>query len=451
MMKSLMAKSGTVLALIAVALAAILAACGSTGGSTSKVTVTWLVRTTDPGLIQWEQQVVQDFERDNPNISVQTIKVPNTSYDQKILAAASGGVPIDIFSHWGSNSWADFAYRGLAADLSPYIKSSNFDLSGLDQKLLNQYKVGNKIYGIPFSTGGSYLFYNMDLLKKANLATPPTDWNDPTWTWDKVLHYAQAMTVHSNNAAQRQFGLSADLFPEDAYPLLFNGDIFSQKAYKTGVIDSVSANSPQVVQAVQWQHDLIYKYQVSPSPAETSALSNGFLSGKIGMDLTGVWGFWVNKNSSFKWGVAPLPHVQTNNDFLFTDPWMLAKGSKHPQEAWTFLKYLVDPQKGAKSYTLASGAPSPWTSLEATWADNTHNQVSILSAQQLTQLYQGSLEHGRESINHLGINYGQYDTIISNVLAPVFNSKENPETATANLQKQLSDAISRNGNVQPLQ
>jgi multiple sugar transport system substrate-binding protein len=451
MMKGTRIRLEIMLALLAVVLSTFLVACGGIGAASDKTTITWLVRTTDPGLAQWEQQVVNDFEKQNPKITVQMIKVPNTSYDQKILTAASGGTPIDVFSQWGSDSWVDFAYRNLAADLSPYVQSSHFDLSGMNQKLLDQYRVGNKLYGIPFSTGGSYLFYNINLLQKAHLPTPPSDWNDPSWTWSKVQQYAQAMSVHSNNAAQRQFGMSDDLFPENANALLFGGDIFNQQAYTTGVVNSVDANSSAVEQAVQWQHDLVYKYQVAPTPAEGSALSNGFMSGKIGMDLTGVWGFWVYKNASFKWGVAPMPTFKTDNSYLFTDPWMMAKGSKHPQQAWAFLKYLVDPQEGAKSYTIASGAPSPWNSLAETWADNTHNTVPSMSTQQLTQLYQGSLSHCRESINHLAIGYSQYDNIINNVLAPVFNGKGSAETSVNDLQKQLTDAISRNGNVKPLQ
>ncbi len=421
--------------------------CGGLGGSSSgsTTTITWLVRTTTGPLADWEVSVVKDFEAAHPNIHVQRVTVPNTSYDQKLVTMNAGGNPADVFTHWGGNSWADFVYRGLAADLTPYVNSSHFSFDGMTPALLKQYTVNGKIYGIPFSTGGSYLFYNVDLFKKAGLKLPPTNWDDPSWTWNTVLHDAQAITVHSQSASSRQFGFSDDLWPEDANALLFNDDIFPQSSYTTGLIDHAQAQNAGVEQAVQWQQDLVYKYHIAPNPSEVSAIGTGFLSGKEGMSMTGEWGFSSYQPAKFNFAVAPLPRFQTNKDVIFTDPWMMAKASKHPQEAWTFLQWLSDPTKGEKGYIAASGSLPPWQQLTSAWAESVHKFMPSLSTEQLTEVAQGSFAHGQESINHLAIGYGQYDNIIANVLAPVFTGKKNANAGLSDLQQQLTTAIQRSG------
>lgn len=67
------------------------------------------------------------------------------------------------------------------------------------------------------------------------------------------------------------------------------------------------------------------------------------------------------------------------------------------------------------------------------------------------QLAQGSLDHGRESINHLAISYGQFDSVISNVLSPVYSTgKVDPATALKDVQQQLQETIQKVGPVKPL-
>lgn len=414
-------------------------------------TITWLVR-TDPQINPWEIKTVSDFEASHPNIHVKIVMSPSgANYDQKLETMEVGWEPADIFSHWGSNSWADAVYRGYAADLTPYINASHFSFDGMDPTLLRQYSVKGHVYAIPFATGGSYLFYNVDLFKKAHVPLPPTSWDDPNWTWDTVLKDAQALNVASASLNQRVYGLSDDLWPENANAWLFGGDIFQPSAYTTGVINTIQANSPAVVQAEQWKHDLIYKYQVSPTPSDATLL-NGFLSGKVAMDMNGVWGFWTYQPATFHWAVAPLPRIQTNKDVLFTDPWMMAKDSHHPQEAWQFLQWLCDPAHGAKTYMETSGAVPPWSQLLPEWAANTHKTISSLSTDQLEQIAQGSLAHGQESINHLAISYGQYDSTISNVLSPLFSNRGATATNSTNqLQLQLEATIKSVGPLKPLQ
>ena len=358
----------------ATALSGLLVGVGSASASNIQ-TVTWLVR-TDPVMNPWERATIKAFEKVHPNIHVQMIISPaGAPFDQKLLTMSAAGDPPDIFSHWGNDSWADFVYRGIAQNLTPFIKKSHFSFAGMDPALLRQYTINGQVYGIPFAGGGSYLFYNLNMLKKAHLPIPTTNWNDKAWNWNTVLHYAKKMTVHSSKLSGMRWGLNDTLWPQNAGAWLFGGDIFPESSYHTGVVNKVFATSLALEQATQWQRDLTFKYKVAPTPAQTTGLSSTedpFLSGKIGMEMTGIWGFWTFRPANFKWGVAPLPYIKTDKDVLFTDPWMMAKGAANPQAAWTFLEWLANPTEGDKSYVLASGVFPVWKQLVPLWAKNEH-------------------------------------------------------------------------------
>ncbi|HEX4208374.1 MAG TPA: extracellular solute-binding protein [Ktedonobacteraceae bacterium] len=414
-----------------------------------KVTINWLVR-DDPQNNPWEYRTVSAFEATHPNIHVQIIISPGSQYyDQKRETMDVGYEPADVFTMWGNNSWADNVYRNFAADLTPYIQSSHFSLAGMNQTLLKQYSINGHAYAIPFGTGGSYLFYNVDMFKKAHLPLPPTNWDDPNWNWNSVLKDAKALSMPNAALAQRQYGISDDLWPENANAWLFGGDIYPSSTYKSGVVTAVHATSPAVEQGEQWKQDMIYKYKIMPTPATASVLS-GFLSGKIGMEMTGVWGFWSYQPATFHWAVAPLPHLTTNKDVIFTDAWMMAKDSHHPQEAWEFIKWLSSPDHGAKTYMESSGSIPPWSQLLPEWAINTHKTMPSLSTTQLEELARGSLAHGQESINHMAVSYGQFEDATGTIMSSAFASNQSIPATLNQLQQQLEATIKKVGPIKPL-
>jgi len=443
----------TVLTNLAVATslaAALVLPAARPGAHAASSTVTWLVR-TDPVINPWERSTIQAFEKAHPDIQIQLIiSPPGAAYDQKLLTLVASGNPPSIFSHWGNDSWADFVYRGVAADLSPYISASQFSLDGMDSASLGRYTIKGQIYGIPFASGGSYLFYNADLFRAAHLPLPPTSWNDKSWNWATLQKDSQALTKDASNPSKAVWGLYPNLYPENAYSWLFGGDIFTPGAYSTGVVSTVTANSPAVLQSVKWQADVIRRYKIAPSPTEATALSTSadpFIGGRIGMEMTGIWGFWVFTPAKFKWGVAPLPYFSSHKNVVFTDPWMMAKQAKEPKAAWAFLQYLASPQYGDKTYVAASGVFPPWKQLAGFWAQQMA-QRSINTPAQLLQLGTGSLAAGQESINHLAINYGQFDDTINNVLQPVWTGSTSPQAAVQNLQAQLGRVIEQ-ANISP--
>ena len=354
----------------------------------STQTVTWLVR-TDPVINPWERATVKAFEKLHPNIQIELVLTPpSAAYDQKLLTMVASGDPPAIFSHWGNDSWADLVYRGVAADLTPYIQASHFSLDGMDPAALKEYSIGGHVYGIPFASGGSYMFYNADLFRQAHLPLPPTNWNDRSWTWAALLKDAQALTKNVSNASKATYGLYDNMWPENANAWLFGGDIFPASSYRTGVVGAVTPRAPRSSRACSGSgtSSTSTRSRSAPrSPRRLSGSNDPFLTGRVGIEMTGIWGFWVYVPAKFKWGVAAVPYFKTDKDVFFTDPWMMAKKAKTRRRPGPSCNTCPARSTATRRTSRPAGSIPPWKQLASDWA-HMMAQRSILKPEQLLQL-----------------------------------------------------------------
>ncbi len=385
-----------------------------------KVTVSWFVR-SQPEEQPWERTLIKEFESKNPNIKINLIIVKWDDFEPKLNAMFAAGTPPDIWSHWGASGFMDYYIRGMIADLTPFIEKEKFDLSDFIPEVLNLYKVGGRIYGLPCLTcGGSFLYYHKGLFDKAGLAHPPTDWEDKTWTTDKFLDYARKLTRDYADPTKAIYGYFDGFWPGTAWPLLFGQDIFPASAYETGFAEEAFVTHPQVIKAYQFSQDLVFKNKVSPTQAgrvALEAMGNPFISGRAAMYTTGGWGWWVFKGleKEFPWGAAALPKGHPDAKcIIFTDPWVLAKTSKNPDAAWDFLKFLVSKEQQEK-YLKAVGAPQGRHSLLPVF----YELYPTMTSTQMEEVFLGGLRNGIESPNHLLVRFDQIDSALRAFTDPI--------------------------------
>lgn len=390
--------------------------CGQTSPApSSRTTITWLVRST-PAEQQWEHQVIQYFEKQHPDIHVQLTVIPQSEIDQKMQTMFAAGDTPDVFAP----NWANAGFRTYQSDLldlTPYLRQDPGLLSGWNPKSLTPYTVQGHLYAIPMNLLGSFLFYNKDLFQQAGLQNPPTNWNDKSWTWTKMV--SDAIKLTKGSQGNKQYGLLDSFDPnEDSW--LWGGDLFTQKTYQTGVVQP-TLNNPVDKLAMEKHWALVFQSKVSPSATETNALNalgDPFMTSKVAMEMTGGWGFWSYASAPFHWGVAALPYtVPHRRDFLYVDCMGIGKESKHKQAAWELLKTIVDPQTGLKWYMQITHATPPQSGLLNTWYQLMAKSTGIPVAQ-LKQLQEGAVNHGQESPNHVVDHYNA----ITNVLNEASNS-----------------------------
>lgn len=439
------------------ALPAVLAACAPAGTGTAAggetaaqpageaVTLTWFVR-DDPIVNPWEDEITARFHEANPNITVEWISGgTGVEREAKFTALFAGGTPPDIFSSWQEAGFGDYAARNLMLNLSPFIEnSSDLDLSTIPEALMMTFQREGQQMAIPFASGASYLFYNKTAFDEAGVEYPTTDWDDPNWNWDALIEMATKLTQNYGNP-DALYGTNIGLWPSNAIQWLFDADLFAPEAYETGFFTESQANSENSILAYQSQADLMWVHQVSPSPSLTDAMSavgNPFKTGRLAMNMTGVWGFWSYSDvTAFEIGAAALPVGKNyNKPVIFTDPWMIARETKHPEEAWAFVKMLSDPKQGAKDYMELTGVVPPAAELLPLWYEKIGERMPWIAGDPLKQLIEGSMEHGYESANHLLVGFNAMESMINAERQAIFlNTK--PAAEVMQTIKEKLDAL----------
>jgi multiple sugar transport system substrate-binding protein len=407
--------------------------------SKEKVELTWLVR-TDPNMIDWEKDVISGFQKANSNITIKLEQIPQAEIDQRLTTMISSGKVPDVWSaNWANSGFATYNKMGALLDLTPYVKTDADKIATINKDIMNIYNINGKILGIPMLAIGSYMFYNKDLFDKAGVPYPPTSWDDKSWTYDKMLDTAKKLTHDVGNADKQVFGILNSMSP-NLQAWGFGGDFFKADAYKTAVMGDPTASSNSAnKEAIQFNVDLIQKYKVAPNQTTldaVSAIGDPFLTGKVAMVVNGGWGFWSYQSAKFKWGVAPIPYHDGRKVPLFVDPWNISAKSKHPAESWEFIKYLVDPKGGGKTFMEKTSATPADTSLADLWYKQIADKVG-LKVEDVKALNEGAIKNGREADNHLIDKFSVISTTINQTITGVWNGQKSVDDGLQEIDKNL--------------
>src|SRR5687768_17197935 len=113
-----------------------------------------------------------------------------------MVAGTNGDVH---YAHTSNLKYQEYAVKNLAVNLDPYAaKDKNFKLADWPTTGQDAMKVvDNKLYGMPIRGQISWLFlyWNIDLFKKAGVAEPT-----PDWTYDQMLNAARQLRGQSSDA-----------------------------------------------------------------------------------------------------------------------------------------------------------------------------------------------------------------------------------------------------------
>ena len=120
--------------------------------------------------------LVPEFERENPGVTVRIQQLPFTAAHEKLLTAFVGDAMPDMAQL--GNSWVpEFATLGALEPLdtriaaTPAIPRADYYPGIWDSNV-----VDGKLYGVPWYVDTRLLFYRRDILKKAGFDHPPRDW-----------------------------------------------------------------------------------------------------------------------------------------------------------------------------------------------------------------------------------------------------------------------------------
>jgi multiple sugar transport system substrate-binding protein len=298
-------------------------------------------------------------------VEVQFIAKGEDMVKQLLVQAASGNPP-DVFTYFQEIIPITAAVeRNLLYQLDDLIKADNHDLSDFLPQAIELNRWDGKLYAIPRDYGNQQIYYNIDLFQKKGVPLPATDWTDTTWTYERYLESAKALTEESGGQTS-QYGilLNTAWRPWASFVYSNGGKIVN--ADDRGVATSFAIDEDAAVEGLQFLQDLVYKHKVAPPPSGTSAWSADlgpfevFGTSKVGMLLGNPSQAQIfQKITAFQWDVAPLPVGKGGKRGTGGGgtAWSIAKVSKNPETAWAFLKFITSAQ--AQLDEVAIGATTP--------------------------------------------------------------------------------------------
>jgi len=409
------------------------------------VTIRWYAN-ADPTRNTWMNDVaIPDFQQIHPEITIEPIIVPWDEFDPKLSSMFAAGDLPEVFANWGSTGYVEYALRGMCIYMDEYI-SADADFLQLDDfvpSAVEGVRVRGKLVGLPIYILGTYTYYNKDLFDAGGLDYPPSNWDDKTWTWDKMLEVAQKLTRNYEDPTTGQYGVTLGLGSPEEMPWLWGHEIWSDEVLATGVAKEIDFDNPLVIEAFQAQADLVCKHKVAPDSAISQALSaagDPFQVGKVAMNMSGGWGFWSLKEveGTFHWGAGALPRGPKGDlkDSLYADPMLISTQTPLKDDAWKFMRYLYSVE-GLRKFTVATWSPPSRKSLLPDWINLWAEDVR----EELTESLEGSWKYGVVTPWNRIAGYSQFYDALYAELDPVFLCEATMEEVAPVVKKAVEDVL----------
>jgi multiple sugar transport system substrate-binding protein len=320
--------------------------------------------------------LIKTFNAAHPNIKV---VFDHTAYEgaRQAFSVKLAGNPPDIVGPVGVGGAS--AFDGQWLDLQPSVDKNAIDLTQYDQAMVDLYKAGGQgLLGLPFAIYPSELYYQPDMFDEANLEYPPAKYGDQykmpdgsmvDWNYDTVRQIALKLTVDNKNRDATEAGFDPNHIVQYGFEpqrddLRQMGGAYFAAGHlvaddgKTAQIPDAWAASWKWVYDGIWKDHFIMTDQVFRTPAFNGG-GTGFNSGKVAMQQNFLWSLCCVTEAGGHWQIGALPSYNGKvSAALNVDTFRITKKTKHPDEAFEFLKFLVIGDGKTPMLNAISGFPA---------------------------------------------------------------------------------------------
>jgi multiple sugar transport system substrate-binding protein len=302
------------------------------------------------------QAAIKAFQKENPNIEVVWQITPQAGDYMKVLLTNFAAQTAPDTSFITSDSYETLRKQGVLVDITDRIKADPLlgkkDYFIEPQESTRCADSQGHWHGIGSCWVAPHLYYNAALFDEAKI-TPPGFKDNEIWDWDTFLGIAKQLTVDKNGRHPGDSGFDAENIQRWAidWPLWWipiasavhsNGGAF----VKDG---KIGLDSPEALEAMQRLSDLIYVHHVAPRSAALSDLgmtnTQMIDSGRLAMGVDGSWALsWMNPSKvKVPLGTGALPKMKTPASLMQAHFHSVIATTKHPDEAWQWVRFLATP------------------------------------------------------------------------------------------------------------
>ncbi|HEX2184284.1 MAG TPA: extracellular solute-binding protein [Chloroflexota bacterium] len=280
----------------------------------------------------------------------------------KVLTLAAAGEPPDS-THTHPRDYHPWVNAGTLLSLEPYLKKDREHAPDVVPVAMDYWARDGQRWAMPNNLSVQNIYFNRELFDRRGLKTPDLYEREGKWTFDVYLDLARQLTTGSGE--EKIFGATwmhglLDIQLGFIWP--FGGDLWDQSRQRT-VLDS-----PQSLEAIQFQADLTAKYGVAPTTDEWQAFASApaatwgaaFSAGRAGMELQPNDSLAQHVvPASFPKGMAPMPKGRAGRIVRgLAVGSHIMKGSRHPDATWEWMTFQSS--KDSEKIMLDNHVSLPW-------------------------------------------------------------------------------------------
>lgn len=298
-------------------------------------------------VVLWEE-VIQEFE-ENTGIKVHFLRQP-TDTDQRrqglLISLKARQKNPDVFLM--DVAWvAQFAASGWLEPLNHRLERSTIQLDDFFRPILESVdQYAGKIIALPVYIDGGLLYYRKDLLKTYGYRSPPE-------TWQELIQMALTVQESERSRNPNFYGF---VWQGAQYEGLICNFLEFAASNGGGIAiqgSEIRIHSPENREALQFMHDLIHRYHISPPNTYTEMKEETVRryfqnqNALFERNWPYAWALHQAKDSPVqgKVGIAVLPHFSGGRSVSTLGGWHVGISvySDLKDQAWRLLEFIVSP------------------------------------------------------------------------------------------------------------
>lgn len=310
-----------------------------TGPSNEKVTLVYWGLWEDPQVMQ---SVINDFQKENPNITVSYQKQDIKEYRERFTTRSQNGNGPDVFRF--HNSWVPQLKSLLLPLPNDVITPDAFQKAYYPVAQADLVKNG-AIYGIPLEIDTLALFTNKEIFAASGVAVPTT--------WEEFSSTARSLTVKDEQGAIKTSGAALGTFDNITHA----SDIVSLLLVQNGTnlidMNQTTANASDALSyytSFAKDEGNVWDETLDPSIML-------FAKGNLAMYFGYSWDIFAIRamNPNLVMEIHPVPHL-LDRKMSIASYWVegASTKSKHQKESLLFLKFLARKETEQKLFAQAS-------------------------------------------------------------------------------------------------
>lgn len=413
---------------VACATLILVTSCGSGGGDDDEVTVRFAWWGSDLRH-QNTQEIIELFEEQNPNISVEAEYGDWDGYWDQIATQSAGGNAPDIIQ-------MDELYLREYADRGALLELSDIDVSEFDEATVDTGRTEDGLYAISLGVVTAATPVNPELFDEAGVDLP----DDSTWTWDEFAELSAEIEANLDDVYGVGLGGGGDLLLP-AWKHQQGEPLFSEEG-------ELQLSAEEAEDYIEFVMDF---EEESSAPSadvmveqEGLGPEEGFLATNEAAMGSATWATQITATTEASGADLELLHmpsstgtVEDNGEWIKGAMFLsVDSGTDHPEEAKEFIEFFVNSSEANEINGMERGLPANLEIRDAVVQDASEPERK--AAEFVTSVEEG--DPVNVPVPPPGV--GEFNDIVNRYVSEVRFGRMEIEEAAEGMARELEDAVS---------